>query len=107
MQTHNHAPCHSEMESQRHKREQQTGEADARDAWEAEGADETGSGREEPPTLPTLAQNTQQQGAGTEQNIQAPQVLLCDANHLLHQLWGPRQACGVHGTGEARESWAL
>lgn len=53
--------------------------------------------------LPTLAQNTQQQGAGAEQNIQVLLVLLYDADHLLHQLCGPWQACGVHSTGEVQE----
>lgn len=52
--------------------------------------------------VPTLAQNTQQQGAGADQNVQDPLVLFHDADQLLHQLCGPRQVCGARSTGEAR-----
>jgi hypothetical protein len=92
------------MESHRHKREQQTGEADARDGWEVEGTEETeGLGGKSSSTLPTLAKNTQQKGAGAEQNIQDPPMLLYDADHLFQQLCGPWQPCGVHSIGGAQE----
>lgn len=57
--------------------------------------------------VPTLAQNTQQQGAGAEQNVQDPLVLLDDVEHLLHQLCGPWQACTTHSTVRHRSSWAV
>lgn len=79
------------MESLKLKQEQQR---EARDGWE---------GRAPSPCLPTLAQNTQQQGAGAEQNIQDLLMLLYDGDDLLYQLCGPRQACGVHSAAEAQE----
>lgn len=57
--------------------------------------------------VPTLAQNTQQQGAGAEQNVQDPLVLLDDVEHLLHQLWGPWQACTAHSTVRHRSIRAV
>lgn len=64
----------------------------------------TQEGRASPPILvPTMAQNTQQQVAGIEQNVQDPLMLLHDGKHLLQQLCGPWQACRVHSTSEAQE----
>lgn len=57
--------------------------------------------------VPTLAQNMQQQGAGAEQNVQDPLVRLDDVEHLLHQLWGPWQACTAHSTVSHRSGRAV
>lgn len=65
-------------------------------------------GRASLPILePTLAENTQQQGAGTEHNVQHPLVLLHDGEQLLQHRSGPWQACRYTGQVRHRSGWAV